>query len=77
MLPARGGRRTLVILPRSLKRCLARCTARQAMPPQPEIEKLPERNRHARFIRKFLSRNKLDGEPRNKSPLSCALSAPS
>jgi hypothetical protein len=37
----------LVNLPRSLKRCLARCTARQALPPQPAIEKLPEQNRYA------------------------------
>jgi hypothetical protein len=52
-------------------------THRQAMPPQPEIEKLPAQNRHAQQLRKILSRNKLDGEPKHKSPLSRALGAPS
>jgi len=39
--------------------------------PQPAIEKLPERNRHARFTQKILSRNKLDGE--SNSNYSAAL----
>jgi hypothetical protein len=43
----------------------------QAVASQPAIEKLPERNRHARFTQIILSRNKLERE--SNSNYSAAL----